>query len=174
MSWAEIKHALNKSLGTSNFKSLDTYIREKTILGDEDYTTYYAYTTSGKNGVVVDVTGEGYFSGFCLEIGIGKTGTVKITIDDKVYTSSSTASSMDSSTAGLINTNYVFYGDTDNYSKFLKATITNAPLPYTALNVTGGTLFSTKDIHFKNRLKIETTSNQNANTIAYMYHIKNN
>lgn len=167
MSWAEIKHALNKSLGTSNFKSLDTYIREKTILGDEDYTTYYVYTTSGKNGVVVDVTGEGYFSGFCLELGSGRNGTVKITIDDKVYTSSSNGG-----TAGLINTNYVFYGDKYNYNKFLKAFIMSPIIPYTALNATGALLFSTKEIHFKNKLKIETTSTETANTIAYMYHIK--
>ena len=174
MSWAEIKHALNKSLGTNNFKSLDTYIREKTILGDEDYTTYYLYTTSGVNGVVVDVTGEGYFSGFCLQIGSQKNGTVKITIDDKVYTSAYSAGSLGSGEIGLINKNYVFSGDKSNYNKFLNMNIPDNPIPYTKLNNPSGGLFSTKDIHFKNKLKIETTSTNTANTIAYMYHIKNN
>lgn len=174
MSWAEIKHALNKSLGTSNFKSLDTYIREKTILGDEDYTTYYVYTTSGVNGTVIDITGEGYFSGFCLEIGTGKNGTVKITIDDKVYNSANSAGNYDGAQAGLINKNYLIYGDKSNYNEFLNISIDSSLIPYTALNPTKGVLFSTKEIHFKNKLKIETTSTNNANTIAYMYHIKNN
>lgn len=172
MSWAEIKHALNKSLGTSNFKSLDTYIREKTILGDEDYTTYYRYTTSGVNGTVIDVTGEGYFSGFCLRINSGKTGTVKITIDDKVYNSSNGLSG--NTEAGLINKNYLIYGDKSSLTAFFDIGIYRPLIPYTVLNTTEGALFSTKDIHFKNKLKIEMTSTNTANTIAYMYHIKNN
>ena len=58
-----------------------------------------------KNGVVIDITGEGYFSGFCLEVGSGRNGTVKITIDDKVYNSSDNGNGA----AGLININYLFW-----------------------------------------------------------------
>lgn len=172
MAWSEIKHALNKSLGTSNFKSLDTYIREKTILGDEDYTTYYQYTTSGVNGTVIDITGEGYFSGFCLLLDSGKNGTVKITIDNKVYNSANNGSTYDTATAGLINKNYLFPGGKRNNGNFLNIDIDSSRIPYTALNATKGILFSTKDIYFKNKLKIEITSTNSANTIAYMYHIK--
>ena len=172
MSWTEIKHALNKSLGTSNFKSLDTYIREKTILGDEDYTTYYLYTASGVNGTVIDVTGEGYFSGFCLYIPSGKNGTVKITIDDKVYNSSHNGTG--TGMAGLFNKNNVFPGKRGNYGSFIRMRIDATPTPYTELSSTSGPLFSTKEIHFKNKLKIETTSNNTSNEIEYMYHIKNN
>lgn len=148
------------------------------ILGTDGYTSYY--DGSKKNystwTTVVDVTGEGYFSGFVLSDG-SSGGKLRVTIDNNVYYEQlNTANTGGYTFKGIVNINYIlFYGSgTDSY--FFDATLGRASRikPYTEITAseTSGVVTG-REIPFKNSLKIEVFGSGNMTT-RYLYHIKNN
>lgn len=148
------------------------------ILGTDGYTSYYDDSNNDYSTwtTLVDVTGEGYFSGFVLRDG-SSGGKLRVTIDNNVYYEQlSTGNTGGYTFKGIVNINYIlFYGSsTDSY--FFKANLGRASRikPYTEITVNeSGGRGTGKEIPFKNNLKIEVFGSGSMST-TYLYHIKNN
>lgn len=155
------------------------------VSGLQEYTTYTLNSIkSGLSGswfTLVDVSGEGFLSGFLTEGGIANqtptfTTGLKITIDNNLIFSQPTAHASNMGYIGLLNINYVCssdrvaFGDlflSDEYLNFFNWSKIN-------YSNTEEYVVSSRELPFKQNLKIEIYCDTNeALTYFGMYHIKN-
>ena len=164
------------------------------LLGDEDYTSYYNYInragTSGSWLTLCEINGEGYLSGAVLGL-IATSNTsnllrAKMTIDGVNvlnYERSYNGSSNSGESIGLVNKNYLVFGSENAYffgkniePIYIKPYIRGVDIS-TPRNQQSNNFLSASEIKFNEQLKIEVNvTGAYANTVqaSYLYHIKNN
>lgn len=144
------------------------------ILGVEGYTPYYFHDTVDYNTwtTIVDVDGEGYFSG----LAIGGSGQIRITIDDNVYYEHLITNNSGYSFKGIVNKNYILNQSGNSNIYFFEKDLVRASnvRPYTEITASKNVgVVTGREIPFKNSLKIEVFGSDSMTT-TYLYHIKNN
>lgn len=185
MSWSEIKYSLNSTLGTSNFKPLDEIINLYAIAGVKGYTPYVLDgVVRGLNGswrTIIDVTGEGFLSGFLTEGGNANqtptfTTGLKITIDNNLIFSQPTAHASNMGYIGLLNVNYTCSTDVLTFGNFYLGDEYLRFFDWEKINYskTDEYVVTYREIPFKQNLKIEMYCDTDQRLGYFgMYHIKN-